>query len=211
MIKNGIRTRIGRIAAAVAAAALISTVAVPAASAQSTGAEPTQDQVAVSGPLDPKTFAGKVLIATSAGEVLVSVDAGELLDTAATLREDVAKGELTATSIKASNVVSAAASGGCSTWQNAVAGPGVSWNSTNGCAVFGYPGYKRQYSWQNQSDVSLCVMAKGWNASAAAAWYTLTCSSGTFGQILWGNVLAYTQVRGKSLSAITGAAYRWWD
>ncbi len=91
-----------------------------------------------------------------------------------------------------------------------MAGIGGTWfTSVQGCAVFGYPGYQREYYWENASDVTLCTKGKGFNASQAAVWHSTGCGNGDAYRVPWGNVLAYTQMQGMSSSWATGAAYLW--
>lgn len=185
----------------------LSAMLVPAANAeteQATDAPITDSPV--SGTLDPSTFEGPVLIATESGEYLTYVNSGELINTAQSVRNDVAKGVE-----PAGATTDAAARATCGTWHNAVAGPSVWWTSVDGCAVFGYPGYVRYYSWENMSDVSACVQGKGWNSSGAATWTSLGCTDNADVAVAWGNVLAYTQVKGVSISTVTGAAYQWFS
>lgn len=198
-----------------AAVLLVAIVVTPANAANDnkTGAGSTsvQSQPLSNGPLDPKTFGGPVFIATPDGEVLVTVNEGELEAVAAEVRNGVAKGL-----IETSNATSAVMQpmGGCSDWENAVASPFGYANSNPGCAVFGYTGYWRYYQWTNTSSVQACVQNKGWSSvdSSNAIWGGMGCSgSGGSGSIHWGNVLAYTQVRGLSLSGLTGATYQWFD
>lgn len=202
-------------AVAIAGAALIATITVPAANAETDAkvALPVaadHTETLTNGSLDPDTFEGPVRIATTAGEVLIKVSAGELPSKAAAVRAEVAEGKLAPSAIKSGPDASILA-GGCDNWQLAVAGPFGYANSTPGCAVFGYPGYERIYNWANGSNVQLCVQAKGWNGAGAETWYVLGCQGNQDWLVPWGNTLAYTQVRGKSLSGATGAGYSWWD
>ena len=87
-----------------------------------------------------------------------------------------------------------------------VAGPGTWWDSVKGCAVAGYNGYRREYHWENTSDVELCTNGNGYNSSHKQAWYSTGCNGGN-PTVPWGNVLAYTQMQGFSLSGVTGASY----
>ncbi|WP_401000681.1 hypothetical protein [Agromyces sp. GXQ0307] len=96
----------------------------------------------------------------------------------------------------------------CGVWLNGVAGPGIYWESVDGCAVAGYTGYKREYSWDNRSDVLICMQARGWNPSLT--WYGMGCSyDGGTALVPWGNSFAYTKVKGLSVSGVTGAGYAW--
>ena len=74
--------------------------------------------------------------------------------------------------------------------------------------MFGYPGYWRPYNWVNTSDMYICTNGRGYNSSAAASWYSTGCNGGV-NDVPWGNVLAYTQMQGMSLSGVTGASYDW--
>ena len=80
--------------------------------------------------------------------------------------------------------------------------------SVQGCAVAGYPGYQREYSWSKTSDAGLCTKGKGFNSSNAGTWYSTACSSGNW-TVPWGNVLAYTQLQGMSTAGVVGATYDW--
>ncbi len=200
------------------AVALVGAGAIPAsASTSDQGAAVTE----ISGVLDPSTFEGPVLVATPDGEVLVEVAAGELEEVAEEIRGDVAAGIITPSRNLAQGEAGALAEaspntdvgilGTCSTWQNAVASPFGYALSGTGCAVFGYEGYERQYAWRNNSDVTACLQALGFNSSGAQSWYSLGCTPTSGVNVSWGNVLAYTQVRGLSVSGATGAGYSWWD
>lgn len=96
---------------------------------------------------------------------------------------------------------------GCGETVRAVAGPGVWWNSVQGCAVIGYPGYSREYNWVNTSSGYICTNGRGYTASGVAGWYSTSCSGGAH-LVPWGNTLAYTQMRGMSLSGGIGT-YDW--
>lgn len=157
----------------------------------------------VTGALDPATFAGSVMITTDDGPVYAHVDAGELPGKAESVRDAVAKGK------RASSMSDAAVAAGCGSWHNAVAGPNVWWTSAQGCAIFGSKGYKHYYSWSNQSDVTACVKGKGFTSSGSVTWKSLGCSSTADVAVSWGNVLAYSQTKGLSVSVVTGASYRW--
>lgn len=202
--------------------ALLAAPSVPAATAQplNTTALGSEEVRNVSGPLNPDTFAGLVLVATTEGEVLTYVEAGGLQAEAAQIREGVAEGVLVpgldvgpggAARSDGTAAAQSAQSGGCGNWQQAVAGITGYAASTNGCAVFGYTGYYRPYSWSKWADASMCVQGKGWSNPTTMTWWGLGCSNNSDVLVPWGNVLAYTQVRGYSLSGVTGAAYNWYD
>lgn len=173
------------------------------------------------GQLDASTFQGNMVVATEGGDVVVSVDSGE-----AALFLDRPDGKLTSLSedaaaiVEATGIAASDADAGrlstsevgilaaCGVTLNTLAGPGVYWNSVDGCAVAGYPGYKREYKWDNRSDVLICVQARGWNPGET--WYGLGCSySGGTQSVNWGNSFAYTKVKGMSVSGVTGASYNW--
>lgn len=192
--------------AATATAALVFAFAPAANAAPSTQVVATEEVPVdhpVSGVLDPATFEGPVLIATTAGEIPITVKKGELLGKAKNVRAAVARGD------SVQNLSNATALASCGSWHNAVALPTSYATSANGCAVAGYSGYTRPYSWSNQSDVTACVRGKGYKGSTVI-WQGLgACNSANDVRVPWGNVLAYTQTSGRSLSGVTGAAYRW--
>jgi hypothetical protein len=156
--------------------------------------------------LDPATYEGILVVVTDIGEFVVKVRKGE-----AALFLNRPDGKFSSLSEAAKEIIrrSMAPEIDCGQWVRSVAGPGVYWDSIDGCAVAGYPGYVREYSWSNGSDMMVCVQGRGWNDSGAI-WGSLGCSDqgATFG-VHWGNSLAYTKVRGMSLSGVTGAAYSW--
>lgn len=167
--------------------------------------------------LDPETYEGVVAIATVRGDVYAYVESGELPGLAAEVRQEIAGGatpdtlsaELTA---RLEDGIMLRGGGTCSTWQQAVGGPGAWWTSTDGCAVFGYPGYSRWYEWRNQSDVNGCAKGRGYNN--AVIFYSLGCAGpggGGYAYLPWGNVLMITKAQGYSLSLLTGMGYIWWD
>lgn len=154
--------------------------------------------------LDPDTFAGPVLIATPSGEVYADVKAGELRAVAREIRANAQKGQ-----IDQNNSVTPNAS--CGVWLNTVAGPATWWYSGDGCAVFGYTGYQRQYAWANTSSVTICAKARGFNSSGVETFYYLGCIAGGSSRapsVPWGNTLAYTGMQGLSVSGLT-AGYQW--
>lgn len=211
-----------RVAAALATFALVLGGATAAQAASSEANEPAPEslgqQVSVSQDettLDPATYEGTLIVATPEGDVYVDVAAGE-----AALFADRTDGSLESLPEQAQELIAsqpqaridaARADGGCGNWQNAVAGPGVYWESVNGCAVIGYNGYQRTYSWSNQGNMTICVQGR----SGSNAWYTLGCAGPGGGHsdvaVPWGNVLNYTKVKGQSVSTVTTAAYVFWD
>lgn len=199
--------------------------AVPAANAgilHAAAAPAAQASTApVEGQLDPATYEGALIVATDKGDVVVTVEAGE-----GTLFTNRADGNVDSLPAEAAEIVDntgvsvADAESGrlsqsemgtlasCGVWLNAVAGPGVYWETVDGCAVAGYPGYKREYSWDNKSDVLICAQGRGWNPSLT--WYGLGCSyDGGTASVPWGNSFAYTKVKAMSVSGVTGAGYSW--
>ncbi|WP_139256736.1 hypothetical protein [Herbiconiux ginsengi] len=188
---------------------MIALTAAPAAFAsQNDSSEGGQSST---GTLDPLTYEGSVIVATTAGDVLTTVHAGELPEVAASIRARVAAGTLDPTTAGEADGVQPLKSGGCHDWANAVAGAFSYAESTTGCAVIGYPGYNRVYNWSNKSGVQLCVQAKSFKSPGGMAWTAIGCQGGKDVSVSWGNTFAYTQVRGQSLSSVTGAAYIWWD
>ncbi len=202
-------TLVPRSALALVTAFTLITMFAPAANASSTAmhylpAALTANH-STSGPLDPATFAGNVLIATPSGDVAVTVRAGQLKAKAASVRAAVARG------LQPSALSTFSTTGTCSEWHQAVAGPDSWWVSSDGCAVFGYVGYERPYSWINESDVEACVAGKGFDSSGSQIWGSMGCQDASDVYVPWGNVLAYTQTEGLSLSSVTGAAYQWYN
>lgn len=179
-------TRAARLALIGGIAAVAALGAVPAANAVPLAAAPAAvpSTAAVEGQLDPATYEGELIIATDQGDVVVSVEAGEgalfinrpdgrldsLSTKAAQIVEDtgVSVADAEAGQLSQADIGILAA---CGVWLNAVAGPGVYWESVDGCAVAGYPGYYREYSWANGSSMLICVQARGWNPSLT--WYGL--------------------------------------
>jgi hypothetical protein len=197
-------------AAGISAAAAL--FAPPTANAAAfTSAEETVQLADATGALDPNTFAGPVQIATTKGEVIVNVKAGGLPEAIIKVRTAVQNGTL-----DPSQPLPGDPTGSCDTWKTGTALIGGGWTtSLNGCAVVGYPGYVRPYSWANGSDVQGCVRAKGFTPNGTGGgtqgWYTLGCVDSNNVGVPWGNVLAYTQVQARSLSIATGMGYKWRD
>lgn len=202
-----VRTRKFALGVAVVAAAISTLAIAPAANATPAPAAATQAVTADVAPpavaLDPSTFSGPLVIAVPSGhEVVVNVKAGD----APKVIADVQAADRAGKTQTLGKVM--ASMSGCGETVHSVAGPGTWWTSVQGCAVAGYNGYNRQYHWENGSDVELCTNGRGYNSSHAAAWYSTGCSGGDY-SVPWGNVLAYTQMQGFSLSGVTGAAYLW--
>jgi hypothetical protein len=173
------------------------------ASADDAGSErpltATREDVA----LDLATFEGPLVVATPSGaEVVVDVKAGQASVMAETIQAADIDGTLDSLPIRSSRA-------GCGQKVRSVAGIGNTYaTSVQGCAVIGYPGYRREYVWENTSDVYLCTRARGFNA-VVATWYSTGCGGGATFLVPWGNTLAYTQMQGSSMSWATGAAYVW--
>lgn len=161
-------------------------------------------------PLDPTTFSGEVSIATEAGDVIVSVDSGELVDVAEDIRALVAEGLSPIDAVSRSDFEIQALPF-CQRWKNATGGRNTWVTSGDGCAVFGYDGYRRIYNWANVSSVSGCARALGFNGTSTQ-YYSMGCV-GSGGQsslsVPWGNVLMHTKTQGMSISVTTGMAYQW--
>jgi hypothetical protein len=140
------------------------------------------------------------------GEIPVNVEAGQAQ--AFMNREDGTGASL---SEEARAIINkASAPHPCTDWNRSFAGPGVYWESSDGCAVVGYPGYMRYMSWENGSDMLICTQGRGWDGSTAR-WTGMGCSYGGNSdvQIPWGNSLAYTKAKGMSVSGVTSAVYVW--
>jgi len=182
-------------------------IASPAhAATASTNAAMDAEKVSVShmgGSLDPETYSGALLVATPEGdEVPVMVNSGEAPEVIARIRTESANGTLAASRDMSVAAVS------CGVFVNAVALPFSYSTSPQGCAVAGYPGYQREYRWNNTSDVELCTQGKGFvNNGTLEVYQSTGCTSGAY-SVSWGNSLAYTQMKGMSLSGATGAAYQ---
>ena len=175
------------------------------APAQAQNATPTVTQSA-GDVLDPATFSGAMEVATPYGNYLVDVEPGDAARVAEKVREAAATGDAEAFGPPLAPGLS------CGDRINSVAGPGTYWDSVNGCAVFGYPGYQRGYRWYNTSSVTICASGRGYNSKGAAGWYTAGCLSGgasTTRMVPWGNVLSYTKMSALSVSTVTGASYQW--
>ncbi|GAA0434552.1 hypothetical protein [Leifsonia naganoensis] len=154
------------------------------------------------GALDPATFEGELIVAVPSGhEVIVTVEAGE----APSVIEEVQAADATGSPQGQGRVVQSRA--GCGEKVRSVAGMFGYSTSVQGCAVAGYPGYQRSYSWSKTSDTSVCTKGKGFNGNNAT-WFSTSCSSGSW-SVPWGNVLAYTQMQGMSLAGVVGATYDW--
>ncbi|WP_290474030.1 hypothetical protein [Leifsonia sp. 71-9] len=193
-------------ALAVAVLAGIGTIAGSAsASATPPESEPSAIGVpgeAIDGALDPATFAGELIVAVPSGQdVVVTVEAGE----APSVIEEVQAADATGSPQSHGRVEQSRA--GCGETVRSVAGMFGYTTSVQGCAVAGYPGYQRSYSWSKTSDTSVCTKGKGFNGNNAT-WYSTSCSSGSW-SVPWGNVLAYTQMQGMSLAGVVGATYDW--
>ncbi|CAN5178496.1 hypothetical protein BH09ACT6_BH09ACT6_12120 [soil metagenome] len=186
------------------AASLLGTLALTGPAYASPAAQTTTQDGA--GTLDPATYEGTMEVATPSGGVVVEVRAGEALEVAKRVREAAAMGEAD----KYGTLLPAGVS--CGDRVNSVAGPATYWDSIDGCAVFGYPGYQRGYRWFNTSSVTICASGRGYNSKGASGWYSAGCLSGgasTTRMIPWGNVLAYTKMSAISISGATGGAYQW--
>lgn len=170
---------------------------------------------------DPSTYEGNIIVATDKGDVVVSVKAGE-----AALFLDRADGSLDSLPAKAAQIVEQSgvsvedARAGllsdadvgilaaCGIWMNSVAGPGTYWTSVDGCAVAGYPGYYRGYTWSTGGTYLICAQARGWNPGAT--WYGIGCSStGGGASVPWGNSFAYTKMRANSILTVFPTGYSW--
>ncbi|PZF10427.1 hypothetical protein DEI98_09240 [Curtobacterium sp. MCLR17_034] len=176
------------------------------AATESTTAAMDSEKESVShmgGTLDPETYSGALLVATPEGdEVPVMVKSGEAPEAIARIRTQAVDGTL-ATSREMS-----AAAVSCGVFVNAIASPFGYAVSPQGCAVAGYRGYQREYRWNNTSDVELCAQGKGFvNNGTTEVYQSTGCTSGAY-SVSWGNSLAYTQMKGMSLSGVTGAAYQ---
>lgn len=156
------------------------------------------------GALDPATFEGPLIVATPSGsELVVDVKAGEAQAVADAIQAADIDGTLDSMAIRTSRA-------GCGQKVRSVAGMANTYaTSVQGCAVIGYPGYRREYVWVNDSDVHLCTRARGFGGNNAAVWYSTGCGGGATFLVPWGNTLAYTQMQGTSMSWATGAAYLW--
>ena len=206
MLVKHVRTAALKVALFGATSVLLATgCAAPAMAAQA-GTKPAAETPTVQGGgLDPATFEGTLVVATPSGaEVAVDVRAGEAPFVADTIQAADAAGALASLPFRTSRAV------GCGQKVRSVAGIANTYaTSVQGCAVIGYPGYRREYVWENTSDVSLCTKARGFNASNAPTWYTTGCGNGATFLVPWGNTLAYTQMQASSMSWATGAAYLW--
>ena len=196
---------------------LVGAVALPANAATNTTLTPSPAP-AVTGSLDLATYAGTLDIATPNGEVIVTVKAGEGPAVTAQVRQNASNGVPLARGVEAQQAaVTAIAAATCGSRLNEVAGVGYYAKSVQGCAVIGYPGYQREYDWFNTSDVGICALGNGYNASGTQGWYGIGCiDSGKsyyyyyyYYSVPWGNTLAYTQVEAMSMSGVTGASYQW--
>lgn len=155
------------------------------------------------GLIDPATFEGPLVVATDTGDITVELTPGQA--SAFANRTDA---RIESLSSEAQGIIEhQRVPDACGVWINAVAGPNVWWDSVDGCAVVGYPGYVRPYEWANATSITACVRARGWNPGEV--WISIGCGGGGSASIPWGNSLAYTKVSGMSLSGVTGAAYRW--
>jgi hypothetical protein len=164
-------------------------------------ADPDTDLVPA-GALDPATFEGTLVVAVPSGaEVVVNVKAGQAETVAAEIRAADSDGTLSA-SPRSPRAV------GCGVQVRSVAYPTGYATSVKGCAVMGYPGYKREYKWEVTSDVNICTKGRGFASNNAATWFSTGCGGGSY-SVPWGNVLAYTQMQGLSMSGLTGATYVW--
>lgn len=193
-------------AVAIATLVILGATAAPATAHTShEGLEPSITP-AEQGVIDPTTFSGPLVVATDMGDIAVVVEPGE-----AQAFMDRADGRLESLSHRASRIItrfknSPSPLAPCGVWLNALASPFGYAESIDGCAVVGYPGYKRQYEWSNQSDVTICAQGRGWDPSVK--WTSLGCGGGKT-LVPWGNSIAYTKVKAISTSGVTGAAYRW--
>lgn len=168
---------------------------------------------AVEDGLDPATFEGPMIVATTQGEIVVDVSAGEALLFADRTDGDIASIPAQGRAIlgEGSAAKSAdAAADTCSGWKMATSGAAGNYlESTQGCAVFGYEGYERPYSYQNESDYTLCVSAR----TGSNGWEEMGCSGPAGGaadvMVSWGNTLNYTKVKAASI-AFPGH-YIWFD
>lgn len=212
-----------RLALVAGSAIGLSLGAIPAAHAANSG-DPLPSDVdssSVEEQLDPATYQGNLSVATDHGDVVVSVEAGE-----AALFLNRADGSLDSLSTEAAQIVEdsgisvADAEAGvlsrgeigvlaaCGIWMNAVAGPGVYWETVDGCAVAGYPGYYRGYSWATGGTYLICAQARGWNPGAT--WYGVGCSDTSGGgSVPWGNSLAYTKMRANAIVTVSPIGYSW--
>jgi hypothetical protein len=176
------------------------------AATESTSAAMKSAEVSVAqmgGPLDPETYSGAILVATPEGdEVPIMVESGEAPEAIARVRAQAATGTLAVSRDMSIAAVE------CGKFVNGIASPFGYATSPQGCAVAGYPGYQRQYFWRNTSDVQLCTQGKGFvNNGNLEVYQSTGCTAGAY-SVSWGNSLAYTQMKGMSLSGATGASYQ---
>jgi hypothetical protein len=184
--------------------ALVSPCVIASSAVASTVTEASQPVMDAKSPLDPATYAGKLAVATPVGDVMVTVDAGEAPSMIRDIRSAAERGEA------GSFGPVLRAGTGCGSMVRSVAGPGIYWVTVDGCAVAGYPGYKREYRWNNRSDVLMCADGRGFTSSGARTWYSASCTYDTATvSVPWGNVLAYTEMQAMSGSGATGAAFEW--
>lgn len=212
--------RIASIGGAILALSLGVMPAANAATQPNSASEDSRAELA-DGQLDPSTYEGNMIVATDEGDIVVSVKAGE-----ASLFLDREDGSLDSLTPEAAQIVDTSgisveeAKAGrpsekdvgilaaCGIWMNSVAGPGVYWESVDGCAVAGYPGYVRGYTWSTGGTYLICAQARGW--SPGATWYGIGCSpTGGGANVPWGNSFAYTKMRANATVSIFGIGYSW--
>jgi hypothetical protein len=199
--------------AALAAALAISVIGVigfaaPANASPNAAPHAAPTTASTDGVLNPATYAGRMVVATPLGDVVVTVAAGQATEVAHSIQAGVANGNTATLNALVSPDTS------CSTWIYDVATPFAYAASPNECAVFGYAGYTRQYTYANNSDITISFKGQGYTSTPAQHWYA-TCTvdggDGCYHSVPWGNVLGTTRVEGEALSDGTGGAYAWLD
>lgn len=66
--------------------------------------------------------------------------------------------------------------------------------SSGGCGIAGYPGYRVPYNWSQSSNVSVCTNGFGY-IGASEVWRYTGCGWISGGYVPWGNVLAVPKMR----------------
>lgn len=119
-------------------AALLFSSALPATASDDSVAFAPETAQQENGAIDPTTFEGPLVVATPSGaELVVDVRAGKALEVAEAIQEADRQGSLDTLAIRTSRT-------GCGQKVRSVGGIANTWaTSVQGCAVIGYPGYRR--------------------------------------------------------------------
>lgn len=95
-------------------------------------------------------------------------------------------------------------------WTVAAAPPGGAWSgASNGVSLWGSNGLRISYQWQRGNGLTglVCAEAKGY-VNGVATWFGAGCGVSGSVNVPWGNVLAVTQMRFRSISGI-GVGVTW--